>query len=264
MIKKRPLIRIIEGQVGEVEDTVAAEHSVTIFLNSQQVVTLLCSPEKLDYLAIGFLWNEGYISTRADILKTEVKTGERSSKVFITTIPQKGVRYTDNSLITIASSGGKYIPSGTSFEGIGHKIIESKIKIKPSEITALMEQFHKHSDVFTATGGVHSVALCDNNNILVFSDDIGRHNAMDKVFGECLMRDFNTNDSIVITSGRVSSEIMNKVARRNVPVLLSVSAPTDIAIELADSLGITLVGFIRGNKMNVYTHYWRIVSDGKK
>jgi FdhD protein len=263
LIKKKTILRIIDGKAIEVEDSVVAEHSLTIYLNSQQVVNLLCSPVKLDYMAIGFLLNEGYISTKEDILKTEVKSSERSSKAYITTIPQRGTLDNDKWLITITSSGGKYMPSGTSREDTVKGKIESAIKIKPAEITALVEQFHRHSPVFVATGGVHSVALCDNENILVFSDDIGRHNAMDRTFGECLMKDIKTTDRIVITSGRVSSEIMNKVARRNVPVLLSVSAPTDVAVELADSLGITLVGFVRGNKMNIYTHSRRVLLDDR-
>jgi FdhD protein len=258
MIKKLPILRIVEGKTTEVEDTVVSEHSATFFLNKQQVVTVLCSPVKLDYLAIGFL----LIKTKEDVLKADVKSDERKSTVYIEAKSDGEILNVDTPHRVIASSGGKYIPSGASYEGIGQQKIESSIKIKPAEIVGLMEQFHQYSPVFAATGGVHSVALCDNKSILVFSDDIGRHNAMDRMFGECLMQGIATNDHIVITSGRVSSEIMNKVARRRVPVIMSVSAPTDVAVELADKLGITLIGFIRGKKMNVYTHSGRVVLDG--
>ncbi|MDD5288595.1 MAG: formate dehydrogenase accessory sulfurtransferase FdhD [Dehalococcoidales bacterium] len=258
MIKKLPILRINEGKASEVEDTVVAEHSATIFLNNQQVVTVLCSPVKLDYLAIGFLLSEGLIKTKEDVLKTSVSGDESKSQVYVEAKAGGKIRNIDTPQMVIASSGGKFIPSGVSYEGIEQKIT-SKIKITPAEIIALMEKFHRRSPVFTATGGVHSVALCDNENVLAFSDDIGRHNTMDRLFGECLMKGISAGDHIVITSGRVSSEIMSKVARRSVPIIMSVSAPTDVAVELADRLSITLIGFVRGNKMNVYTHNWRVV-----
>ena len=110
---------------------------------------------------------------------------------------------------------------------------------------------------------MHSAALCDTTNIIVFSEDIGRHNAIDKIFGECLLNDITTDDHIIITSGRISSEILLKVAKRNVPLIVSKSAPTDLGVRLADELGVTLVGFVRGKRMNVYTHAGRITANGK-
>jgi FdhD protein len=94
----------------------------------------------------------------------------------------------------------------------------------------------------------------------VFDEDIGRHNAIDKVFGRCLLQDIATDNSIVITSGRVSSEILLKVSMRNIPILISKNAPTDLGIKLAKDLGVTLVGFVRGMNMNVYANDWRIVN----
>jgi FdhD protein len=114
-----------------------------------------------------------------------------------------------------------------------------------------------------ATGGVHSAALCDTRNIIVLSEDIGRHNAVDKIFGECILNDITTDDHIIITSGRVTSEILLKVAKRNIPIIVSKCAPTNLGVRLAADLGVTLVGFVRGKRMNVYTHAGRIATDGK-
>jgi len=101
---------------------------------------------------------------------------------------------------------------------------------------------------------VHSAALCDTERVLVFEEDIGRHNALDKVFGRCLYEGLSTSDGLLLTTGRVSSEVVLKAVRMGVPFLISRSAPTDLAVGFAEGLGVTLVGFVRGSKMNVYAH----------
>ena len=138
---------------------------------------------------------------------------------------------------------------------------ESQIRVRSQEIFDLVKGFQHHSLIFKTTGGVHSAALCDNRNILLFADDIGRHNAVDKIFGEALLKDIPTDDRIILTSGRIPSEILLKVAKRRIPIIISVSAPTNLGVKLAADLGITLIGFVRGKRMNVYTNDWRILTD---
>jgi FdhD protein len=125
-----------------------------------------------------------------------------------------------------------------------------------------MKRFQHSSEVFRTTGGAHSAALCREGEIVVFAEDIGRHNAVDKIFGRCLLDSIGTDGGVIVTSGRISSEILLKVGKRNIPILISKSAPTDLGVKLADDLGITLVGFVRGRRMNIYTHSWRVRADG--
>jgi FdhD protein len=98
----------------------------------------------------------------------------------------------------------------------------------------------------------------EDGNILIFSEDIGRHNAIDKIFGKCLLEGIQADDRMIITSGRVSSEILLKAAKREIPIIISRSAPTNLAVKLADKLGITLIGFARGRRINIYTNDWRV------
>ena len=132
------------------------------------------------------------------------------------------------------------------------------MKINYGEVVNLMREFQRSSYLFKRTGGVHSAALCRREEIEIFAEDIGRHNAIDKVFGESLLKDIQTEDKVALTSGRISSEIVIKVLRRGVPILISLGAPTDLAVSLAEKMRITVIGFARGRRMNVYTHGFRI------
>lgn len=141
--------------------------------------------------------------------------------------------------------------------------MESQIEISTEEVFALVSKFQHGSNVYLATSGIHSAALCNGRSILVFREDIGRHNAIDKIFGKCLLEDIPTNDRILITSGRISLEIVHKVARRGIPVIIFISAPTNLGVRLADVLGITVIGFVRGERMNVYCNGWRVAADAR-
>ena len=119
----------------------------------------------------------------------------------------------------------------------------------------LIKEFNKSSQLFLDTGGVHSCALCDINKIIIFKEDIGRHNALDKVLGKALLEDIDFRDKIILTSGRISSEILIKTAKRQIPVIVSRSAPTSLSIDIAKKLNITLIGFARGKRMNIYSNF---------
>jgi len=259
MLDKVPILRVIKESQKQVEDTVVTEFHLTIVLNNRELVTLLCSPAKLDFLTIGFLYSEGLINSK-DVIKDIVLDPERGIINVTTKEPIKSPEDILSRRI-IASSGGK----GSSSLSAVHprSRIDSQIHISPPEVLNLIQEFVHHSELFAATGGVHSAALCDTKAILVFSEDIGRHNAIDKIFGECIVKDIPTHNRLLITSGRVSSEILLKVAKRNIPILISKSAPTNLGVKLANDSGITLIGFVREKRMNVYTHTWRLVSHGK-
>ena len=137
--------------------------------------------------------------------------------------------------------------------------VESDITISARQVFALIDEFSQCSPIYKATGGVHSAALCNTDSIIVFSEDIGRHNAIDKILGQCLLEDMPTEGRLIVTSGRVSSEILLKVARRNIPLLISKAAPTSLGVKLADDLGVTLIGFARGKRMNIYANERRVI-----
>jgi FdhD protein len=138
------------------------------------------------------------------------------------------------------------------------KAVTAENKVARSEVSAMVEALQNRSRLFRRTGGVHNAALAEDGRIIIFQEDIGRHNTLDKIFGQCFCEEIALRDKVIVFSGRVSSEILLKIAKMGAPILVSRSAPTDLALELADDLGITVIGFARGQRFSVYSHPERV------
>jgi FdhD protein len=240
-------IYVFEKDMRErVEKDIVIEYSLTIRVNGAELAVLSCSPKELEYLAAGLVQSQGIIRTKDDI-----------SDIIV-----------NEDIIDIITANEAEIPAGmmvTSSNGRSNRLIDihdircdSQVTVPAENVYRLMEYFEKYSRDFIKTGGVHSAALCNSEEMLLFSEDIGRHNAIDKVFGRCLLEGIDVGNRFMITSGRVSSDIMMKIARRRVPVLISRNSPTNLGLEIAGKTGITLLGFVRGESMNAYTHAWRV------
>ena len=261
-VEMLPIQRVTKEGKKDVEDMVTRELPLTIILNNRELVTLLCSPTGLRYLTVGFLSSEGLVKGKDEIKKITVD--DQRGVVRVETEEDKEFA---NELIFkrfITSGCGRGASFYSAADVQGQAKVESQIGISALEVFALVKEFQHCSRIYRATSGVHSAALCDTTSIIVFAEDIGRHNAIDKIFGQCLLEDIPTGEHMIITSGRISSEILLKVARRNIPLIISKSAPTDLGVRLANDLGITLIGFVRGSRMNAYTNDWRIVTDGEQ
>ncbi len=238
---------------------VVHEHPLSVYVNGQELVTLLCTPSHLDYLAVGFIFAEGLITNKDEIKKLLID--ERHGVVRISTEEGKEPAHELLFKRLITSACGRGAAFYTAADAQRPAKVESQTVISPREVLALVREFDERSDVYRATNGVHSAALCDTKKILVFNNDLGRHNAIDKVFGECILKGIPIEGRIVVTSGRTPSEMVLKVAKGKVPILVSVSVPTDLGIRLANDLGITIIGFVRGGEMNVYTGGWRVAQN---
>jgi len=260
-VEKISIAQFTEEGRRNVEDVFAREFPLTIILNDQELATLLCSPQDLGYLAVGFLYSEGLLESKNEIKK--ILVDDKRGVVRLETIEdQRFARDVLFKKVIISSASGKGSSLYNAADAASQKV-ESPMKISADEVSALVEQFQHGSPLYLATGCVHSAALCDTENILVFTDDIGRHNAIDKIFGKCLLEDIPTDERVVITSGRVSSEILRKVARKRIPIIISISVPTNLGVRIADDLGITLVSSVRGKRMNVCANGWRVTTGGR-
>jgi len=251
-----PILRITEQDRSEVEDLVVREFPLTVILNNQELVTLLCTPKDLKYLAVGFLASEGLIKSKEEIKSVTIDEKRGVARVDTREGREVAPELISKRLITSGCGGGvAFYRAADAVDGFR---VQARTEIAAAEVFALAREFQHRSEVYRATGGVHAAALSNSREMLVFAEDIGRHNAIDKIFGECLLNDISPDGLIAITSGRITSEILLKIARRNVPIVISKSAPTDLAVDLANRLGVTLIGFVRGRRMNVYADGWRV------
>ncbi|ALS24461.1 MULTISPECIES: formate dehydrogenase accessory sulfurtransferase FdhD [Paenibacillus] len=246
-----------DGQLlSEQEDPIAKETPLTIRLDGEEFATIVCTPSDIEDMVFGFLASEGVIREANEVTRLQLNTSRGFADVTLL-YPERG-KVMDHSKRVIGSCCGKSRQFYLRSDVRTAKTVMTRSRITPDECLKLIRQLQEGSDVFRQTGGVHNAALCSREKLLVTRTDIGRHNALDKVYGHCLRERVSMKDTAVAFSGRVSSEVLLKTAKMGVGILLSKSAPTDLALELADDLGITVIGFIRGNTFNVYSHPERL------
>lgn len=222
---------------------IPGEMPLTIYVNNQELVTILCTPTKLNCLVLGFLYSEEIINSLQDVASMRICEDEPIADVRLT---QADFAVPSRRTLTSGCGGG------ASFRTQKQKV-ESDLTATPDEVLALMKQLHQQQSLFQQSGGVHGSALCDHKQILVSAEDIGRHNTLDKIMGECLLKGLPTRDHILLTTGRISSEMVLKAARMQTPVVVSRGSPTERAITLGRELGITVVGYARGSRLSVFS-----------
>jgi FdhD protein len=243
-----------EGR-GIAEDVVAEEVPFTLIVDGKELVTILCSPLNLEDLARGFIYTCGLIKKNEQISK--ILLDRQCWKAYV---ELKDGSFKDLLYKRLYTSGcGKGTLFYNAFDIMYRTKINSTFSIKVSYISRLMEEFRRRSKVYLSTGGVHSAAVADKKDILAFREDIGRHSAIDKVIGYILLASIPFDNKILLTSGRISSEVIFKARRCNIPIVISKSAPTNQAVRHARDMDITLIGFARGSRMNIYSAPERIV-----
>lgn len=258
-----PILRISpsSARAKTAPDSVAVEYTLTIRVNGQEVVGMHCSPSRLAELAAGFLYGEAILHDPRQIadLTVDESHGEVSvsldeNEVPLTTLARKRIQ-------TLTSACGRAVTFSRSLDIVSLPTMDvgEEPLLTAQPLAALMGNFMRESRLADGTGCMHRCALLDGDSILFAAQDIGRHNAMDKIVGHLVLSGkLRLRPYVVLTTGRVSSDIIQRAAVAQIPVVVSRAAPTSRAIDLAASVGLTLVGFARGERMNIYTHPQRI------
>lgn len=224
----RTITRI--GPLGrhEVMDVLLREERYELVCNGIMVAELHCMPSLLHELAVGRLRTLGLLQ---DISALQTLCIDEKKRVIETTV----------------------MPSSASATTTA-----SDVRLAPAQVHALQQAFNERCDLFRATGAAHSCALATPDNLLLFCEDIARHNALDKVIGAMLLQDLNPDGKILIFSGRLASDMLSKVVACGVKLLIAPGAPSLTSVEMAESYGITLLGFVRRDNINIYTCPQRI------
>lgn len=259
-MKQFDIIRLKNNNKETISDFVAEEISLTIDVNKNELVTILCSEDSIKDLAVGYLYTSGIINNIEEIKNICVfRIIKEKWMAYVELVDVDKIKNVKFKKIQPVGCGKGTILINES-DNFKDKKITSNLKIEKDVILSLMKEFQVRSQTFKQTGGVHSAALVEKDKIIVFSEDIGRHNAIDKVIGNMIINNKSLENKIILTSGRISSEILIKVQKCEIPVIITRSAPTDMAINICRENNITLAGFVRGNRMNIYSGEDRILT----
>lgn len=244
------------GERVERSEWVIRERPFTIYLNERELVTLLCAGHHLDELGAGFLYGEGFVDVPADIESMEVD--EKAGTVKVTVRSDLAVADRLWLKRTITSGCGKGSIFYYSLDALLSKPNKSRFRISATQIVNRVEELNHLSETYRRTHGVHNVILADAEKVVIFRDDIGRHNAVDMIVGYVFLRGIPLSDKLIVTTGRLTSEILIKAAKVGIPCIVSRNTATSLAVELAKALNITLIGYARGGKFTVYSGSERI------
>lgn len=248
-IEEKTFFSCHDGALTPHNSHVVREFPLQLIVNGREIATLIASPHDLRFLVAGFLRLQGFVRTLHDFELFSVCEDFGTANVRIKgEVPER--------LKPVLTSG---CGSGISFsmpglEGGGRRAALPPSPVKPSEILGLMEELAHKAHNYRAHGGIHSAAIGRNGELLLYSEDLGRHNTLDRIAGEALFRGIDLAGTILVTSGRVSTEMVAKAAILGVRLIASRTSPTDMAIRLCDEGGICLAGYVRGGKFTVYSH----------
>lgn len=249
-------LRYSGSESEERERPLVREAPWTIHVNGEELVTLLCTPHKMNFMVLGFLAAEGLIGSLDDVALLQVC--DEQEGVIEVTLREDGDIPLPAHPVLLSGCG-----RGVTFDDLStsHAKLDSSLTVSPKQLSALMRELRHQAKIHRIAGGTHASALADGESLFVVAEDVGRHNTLDKIRGECMFRGIPTKDRLLLTTGRISSEMVNKAVKMQVPIVASLTSPTDLAIKLAQAWEMTIIGYARGGKMNVYTRPDRVIAD---
>ncbi|MCI0394346.1 MAG: formate dehydrogenase accessory sulfurtransferase FdhD [Chloroflexi bacterium] len=244
-------ISVGAGSPQDIDGEIVDEAQVCIAVNGRELATFMCSPNNLDWMALGFLANEGLIAGLDDVRSLHISAGDTCVDVWLHDLD---VELPTRPIITAGCGGG------VTFDDLSqrHEPLHSQLQTSPTELASLMRQVHLGAELYQRARGIHTAALAGPGQILLQVEDLGRHNCLDKLRGGALLAGLETRDRILLSSGRISSEMINKARRLETPIVCSRTSPTSLSVALAEAWNMTVVAYIRQDRMRIYTHPERV------
>jgi FdhD protein len=231
---------------------VIEEGFVTVFVNGHELATLMCTPRQPAQLALGFIANEGLIDTYDEVKILHVCARDSCVDIWLShPIPDQP----RHKVITSGCGGGLTFADLMAI----HEPLKGNTSLTPLQLGELMVQLQTQDSLYARARGVHTSGLSDGERLVMIAEDIGRHNTLDRLRGECLRRYIDPSGMILVSTGRISSEMIFKAAKMGCPIVASRTSPTSLSVDMARAWNITLCGYVRRNRMNVYAHPERLI-----
>lgn len=240
------------GNTREIEGDIVEEGLVCISVNGEELATFMCTPTNMEKLALGFLYNEGIIQELDDVRQIHV-----SKKTTCVDVWLYDMEFERPSRAIITSGCG----GGVTFDDLSgkHEPLNSDLTAEPVQLAKLMQKMLLGASSYKKARGIHTAALAAGDQILLQVEDVGRHNCLDKLSGAALQAGLSTKDKILISSGRISSEMINKAHRLQTPIVCSRTSPTSLSVALAEAWNMTIVAYLRQKRMRIYSHPQRVI-----
>lgn len=244
------------GPLRPVARGVVQEFPLRLTVNGRELATLIASPHQLNFLVAGFLRLQGFVDSLDDIATLGVCAEFGAAQVRLNRhqLPER--------LRPVLTSG---CGTGITFAAPGEELpkVDAGRRYAAAEMTALMRELSRRAEQYRSHGGIHSAAVGDGNGLLLFAEDLGRHNTLDRIAGEALFKGIDLAGKMLVTSGRVSTEMVAKAARLGIGLIASRTSPTDMAVQLSRQAGVILIGYARGDAFDVYCHPERLAEHGR-
>ncbi|MBU0465589.1 MAG: formate dehydrogenase accessory sulfurtransferase FdhD [Proteobacteria bacterium] len=259
IVKQVDITRIKNNKKILMKDSIIDEDILEIFINGKKAFQMVFSMTNTKALAAGFLFTQGIIHKKTDIKAIEFFKETKQCHITLDEqAEERLIKFTKSRHIK-GSSGGTLLQEQTEPFSSQLAQPENLFTITYDQVLSLIQLHWDHSELFHETGALHSAGLCTPLKILSYYEDIGRHNALDKLAGDILLKGIETKDKVATISCRMSLEIIGKIIKTGIPIVISNAAPTLSAVKLAEKAGLTIIGFARNNRFNIYTHEKRII-----
>jgi FdhD protein len=237
----------------EVQGAITEEILLCIHVNGKELATFMCTPHAQDELALGFLRSEGIIRSSEEVRLLSISASGTCVDVWLNHSEFEPPR---RRIITSGCGGG------VTFDDLRarRKPLNTSVTITPTQIFACMHNLYQAASLYRATQGIHTSALSDGERLILVAEDLGRHNTIDRLWGKAMKLGFSTRGLILLVTGRISSEMLSKAAKMEIPIVASRTSATSLSISLGEAWNITVIGYVRRNSLRVYTAPQRIVA----
>jgi FdhD protein len=231
---------------------VAREAPYTLFLNDREILSIATLPTHLEELFVGFLVSEGVLLSKSELLEIVVDHENRLARVELNVSDERIDKLEGRGMLTSGCAGGLIFSVESALDELPSK--KSGLSISPLTILERMKDLDTFDGLYSLTRGVHAASLADASRTLKILEDLGRHNAVDKIVGYCFLNGIDRDDKLLLTTGRITSEVMVKAGRSGFPVVISKSSASSMALRMAENAGIDVVTYVRAGRFNYFSH----------